>query len=150
MRNSGGRLRQLLNVNNPENRIEYNEEQFERKYTVERHVPFAAQPENGAELSPPGTPTSTSTLQAGGHRLPRPHVSLMRQQKVQSTNSTGFAPQPQAHDTNLIDNPSNEQHLSRHSYYHEGKHSVKTTIKGFHVTSIPNLKAISIDMNIIL
>ena len=143
MRNSGERLRQLLNINNPDNTIVYDEEQFERRSSLERNItspsssmvtvrPLStsgaaisdhSQPINAiSEMVPPGTPTSTSTLQAGGgHRLPRPHMSLLKQQHRDSTSSMGFTPRVDYDGGNFDANETNGHHLLRHNYYQGGK-----------------------------
>ena len=105
MKGPGERLRQLLNINNPENTFNYEEEQFEKRSSTERTTvnPSSGPLATSARKNPstnhtkdnhimkaPDSPTSSSTLQANGHKLPRPHVSVMRNFRQEST---GFVPQ---------------------------------------------------------
>ena len=102
MKGPGERLRQLLNINNPDNTFNYEEEQYEKRSSTEKTTmnassgPLAtsARKNNASNDNPgieaPDSPTSSSTLQANGHKLPRPHVSVMRNYR---NDSTGFVPQ---------------------------------------------------------
>ena len=130
---------QFKNINNPDNSIEYEEEQFERRASFERRVTsssppnistgplatsarktgFINQPIDVAEMESPGTPTSTSTLQANGHRLPRPHVSLIKQHRK---DSGGFIPKTD-YDVNFGTRQLPSHHVTGHNYYQEGKQS---------------------------
>ena len=149
MRNSGERLRQLLNINNPDNTIQYEDEQFERKSSIERissssspivsrapvhtTVPITVHHTDQVVEAPemPGTPTSEqSTLQASGHRLiPRPHVSLLRPPRVDTTN-TGFA-QKSDYDGNLSTRQLNGHYPSRIQYYQDGMNKVLICVAYF-------------------
>ena len=146
MRNSSERLRQLLNINNPDNKIVYEDEQFERISSIERislssspiasrahihtTVPITVhhtdQAVDAAEM--PGTPTSEkSTLQASGHRLiPRPHVSLLRPPRVDTT-TTGFE-QKSEYDGNLGTRQTNGHYPSRIQYYQDGMNKITTFV----------------------
>ena len=137
MKNPGERLRQLLNIDNPDNSIEYEERHFERRSSIERRVtgssprnktpsgPLATsatktsccvETTNAAETDLPGTPTSTSTLQANGHRLPRPHVNLMKQLRKEST---GFSARTE-NDFILSPRQLKNHRGTGRSYYQEG------------------------------
>ena len=92
MRGPGERLRQLLNIYDRNNSFEYDEQQFERRSSTERTIaspldavsgPLATSARKSGvpnvsrdteKMESPESPTSTSTLQANGHRLPRPQV----------------------------------------------------------------------------
>ena len=104
MKGPGERLRQLLNIYNADNSVEYEDEQFERRSSIERKItsqlnpvsisgPLATSarkpgvsnpPRDNEEMELPESPNSTSTLQANGHRLPRPHVSKGRNYRKES------------------------------------------------------------------
>ena len=90
MKGPGERLRQLLNINNPENTFNYEEERFEKRSSLEKTTmnpmsgPLATSARKNIgtndnhAMDAPDSPTSSSTLQANGHKLPRPHVNIMR------------------------------------------------------------------------
>ena len=102
MKGPGERLRQLLNINNPENTFNYQEERFEKRSSMEKTTmnpisgPLATSARKNIgtndnhTMDAPDSPTSSSTLQANGHRLPRPHVNIMRNYR---NDSRAFDPQ---------------------------------------------------------
>ena len=134
MRGPGERLRQLLNINNPDNSFEYEEGQLERNPTTERTSTSPLNPLNQTgplatsarrprisndAMEPLESPTTTSTLQANGHRLPRPHVSMVQNHRNEST---GFIPQLEQ-DTNLITRQpmmESSHRISGQGYYQQG------------------------------
>ena len=99
MRGPTERLRRLLNRNNPENSFEYDEQQVEKVASVDQvsqqHLnPLASREPLATSarrsqvskllreediMDTHETPHSTSTLLANGHKLPRPHVGIIRE-----------------------------------------------------------------------
>ena len=135
MRGPGERLRQLLNRNNPENSFEDDEQQVEKVTSVDQTSPLHSNPlasqgplstsARRSQVSMPSreedvmekheTPHSTSTLQANGHKLPRPHVGMIRENRKEATD-------------NLDDEtPTNQRsterfhRISGHGYQHHRK-----------------------------
>ena len=138
MRGPGERLRQLLNIYNHDNSFEYDEQQFERRSSTERTItsplnavsgPLATSARksnvsrDNEEMESPESPTSTSTLPANGHRLPRPHVSKVGSYRNETIE---FSPQLD-HDMNYTTRQSSlamPQHTVDQRYHHQGNNII--------------------------
>ena len=133
MRGPGERLRQLLNIYNHDNSFEYDEQQFERRSSTERTItsplnavsgPLATSARKSGvpndsrdneRMESPESPTSTSTLPANGHRLPRPHVSKVRSYRNETIE---FSPQL---DQDM--NYTTRQSSLDQGYHHQGNYT---------------------------
>ena len=61
------------------------------------------------------TPHSTSTLQANGHKLPRPHVGMIRENRKEATNNLDDETPTSQRSTEKF------HRISGHSYQHYRK-----------------------------
>ena len=135
MRGPGERLRQLLNRNNPENSFEYDEQQVEKVASVDQATPLNLNPLASREplatsprksqvsklprehdtMDKHETPHSTSTLLASGHKLPRPHVGMIRENGKDVAGNLS--------DEILANQPTTERfhRISGHGYQHHRK-----------------------------
>ena len=124
MKGPGERLRQLLNINNPENTFNYEEERFEKRSSMEKTTmnpmsgPLATSARKNIgtndnhAMDAPDSPTSSSTLQANGHKLSRPHVNIMRNYR---NDSRAFDPQKDDDIMNFNNRPSTLERIKRFS-----------------------------------
>ena len=135
MRGPGERLRQLLNRNNPENSFEYDEQQVERVTSVDQANPLHSDPLASREplatsarrsqvsklsrendiMDKHEGPNSTSTLPANGHKLPRPHVGVIRENRKEATGNLDDE-SPAIHPTT-----DRFHRISGHGYQHHRK-----------------------------
>ena len=135
MRGPGERLRQLLSRNNPENSFEYDGQQVEKVTSVDQTSPLHSNPlasreplATSARRPPvsklPGeddimetheTPHSTSTLLANGHKMPRPHVGMIRENLKEAAGYLG--------DQTPANQPTTDRfhRISGHGYQHHRK-----------------------------
>ena len=135
MRGPGERLRQLLNRNNPENSFEYDEQQVEKVTSVDQATPLNLNPLVSREplatserrsrvsklqrehdiMDKHETPNSTSTLPASGHKLPRPHVGMIQENRKEVAGNL--------EDEILLNQPITERfhRISEHGYQHHRK-----------------------------